>query len=127
MPIQQKLPPPVLLFSDFAGWVTTLIILYLLPLNFVLVTLVVKTESIQQNLIDSSSHHKCVVGRYEKSIAQIQEELTQTKAKLVRVEKDRESARNTAMECSPVTSDIEVERLVSSSMESEEHFFLITR
>ena len=21
MPIQQKLPPPVLLFSDFAGWV----------------------------------------------------------------------------------------------------------
>ena len=23
MPIQQKLPPPVLLFSDFAGWVST--------------------------------------------------------------------------------------------------------
>ena len=24
MPIQQKLPPPVLLFSDFAGWVADL-------------------------------------------------------------------------------------------------------
>ena len=24
MPIQQKLPPPVLLFSDFAGWVITM-------------------------------------------------------------------------------------------------------
>ena len=23
MPIEQKLPPPVLLFSDFAGWVET--------------------------------------------------------------------------------------------------------
>ena len=27
MPIQQKHPPPVLLFSDFAGWVLLLILL----------------------------------------------------------------------------------------------------
>ena len=47
-----------------------------------------------QNLLDKSNHHQCIVDGYEKSMAQIQEELTQTKAKLVELEKDREKTAN---------------------------------
>jgi len=68
-----------------------------------------------QSLINSSNHHKCVVDRYEKSITQIQEELTQTKAKLIRVEKDRAFERNDLIECDSANLDTEVDRLVSLS------------
>ena len=42
-----------------------------------------------QNLVDTNSHHECVVSRYEKNIRDIQEELVQTKAKLLNMQKEK--------------------------------------
>jgi len=52
--------------------------------------LVIKTENMHQNLVDKSSHHQTIISKYEETMTRIQGELTQTKAKLVQLQKEKE-------------------------------------
>ena len=44
-----------------------------------------------QNLMDKSNHHQSIIAKYEENMAHVQGELTQTKAKLVELQKEKEN------------------------------------
>ena len=43
-----------------------------------------------QKLVDKSTHHQAIISKYEETMTRIQGELTQTKAELVQIQKEKE-------------------------------------